>query len=204
MERTMKNVLVSAAVALMTLTLPGCFSPQAYSFTADSVSGINAPDRLAAGWTYSIENSIKDAKRTSFKPTSHPCSLHTYSLDGSSSLESAIRKAMQDFLEAGAETKSASNVARHISFRLEGFQPRFSCSIGATEGHCTGTAEIALGITVVKDGARRAFSVSSERTADASGGTMCANALAAPAEATRKAAKDVVERAMERIVTFAK
>lgn len=181
------------------LLISGC-AAQNYSYSASSVSGVNAPEKLSAGWTYSIDSSVKDARRNSFKPTSHPCSLHIYNLDGAPAIESAIRKGMEDFLDGGSE-QSATAGPRNIAFKLDMYQPRFSCAIGSVEGHCNGTAEIGLTVTITKDGTRKSFSVSSERTADASGGRMCATALAAPAEATRKAAKDVVERAMERVVS---
>ena len=192
-----------SAVAVVAFIVSGC-APQSYFRAANDVVAVNAPDRMKGDWTYSIDDSIKDARRSNFKPGGHPCSLHTYSIDAGVALDSAIRKAMQEFLENGAEKKSASDAKRHIAFRLESYQPRFSCAIGQVEGHCTGTAEIALGITVVRGDDRKSFTVSSERTADAAGGNMCAGALDAPAEASRKAAKDVVERAMERVLTALK
>jgi len=74
--------------------------------------------------------------------------------------------------------------------------------MGPIEGTCTGTSEVALAFSVVKDGTRSNFIVTSERSADAPAGQLCANALDAPAEATRKAIKDVIERASERLITI--
>jgi hypothetical protein len=186
-------------LAFIAVALSGC--AHHYQFDSSSVAGIEVPDRLGPGWTYTIDDSIHDARRTNFKPNGQPCSLHSYSLSVSDALEGAIRRGMDEFLEGGTTTKGAGSGPRNIIFRLEQFQPRFQCAIGATEGACTGTAEISLGVTVVNDGARRTFSVTAERSADAPGGSMCSNALAAPAEAARKAAKEVVERAIERIYT---
>ncbi len=194
--RTGKLSFTIAAALLAT----GC-ATQNYRYTADSVSSVSVPDRLKGSWTYSIDESIREARRTNFKPGGHPCSFHTFNLDGGAAIQSAIRKGMEEFLERGSEQASGGAGAQHIAFRLDSFQPRFSCAVGMSEGHCTGTAEIALAITLTRNGERRSFTVSSERTADGPGGSMCSTALAAPSEATRKAAKDVVERAMERIIT---
>lgn len=189
------------ALPVIALALWGC-AAQHYSFTTNTVSGVNVPDKLPSGWTYTLDDSLRDARRSGFKPNGQPCSLHTFSIDSSSALESAIRRSMQEFLENGTEQKGGTG-PRNITFRLESYAPRFQCALGSIEGACTGTVEISLGVTVSKDGARRSFSVTAERSADGPGGSMCSTALQAPNEAARKAAKDVVERAMEKIYTLA-
>ena len=188
-------------VGFMLALLTGCATT--YNKQSDSVVGINVPDRLKGGWTYSIDDSIKNARRNNFKPTSHICSAHTFNLDASATLASALRKGMQEFLESGSETNTAAGV-KHVAFKLDSYQPRFNCSVGMAEPHCNGTAEVVISVLVLMNGERKSFSVSTERSADAAGGNLCVNALDAPADATRKAAKDVVERAMERLLTVAK
>lgn len=184
--------------------LAGCFTPQTYKFTAQSAA-VNVPERIRGEWTYVIDDSIRDAKRFSFKPSGHVCSLHTYSLDASDALETTIRKAMLEFAESSSERKGTSgSSATEVVWKLDSFQPRFSCAVGQIEGSCTGTVEVALSVTVVKGGSRRTFSVSSERSGDAGSGKLCNNALAAPADAARKAIKDVVERALERMTNLAR
>jgi hypothetical protein len=187
-------------LAVAALCLTGC--AHHYQYESGSVAGVDVPDHLGPGWTYTIDDSIGEARRMNFKPNGLPCSAHTYSLSASDALEGAIRKGMEEFLEGGSATKGSGIGQRNITFRLEEFQPRFQCALGAMEGACTGTVEISLGVTVANDGKRHTFSVTAERSADAPGGRQCSNALAAPAEAARKAAKEVVERAIERIYTY--
>jgi len=193
--------ITTATLAFAALVLVGC-AAQHYSFTTDTVAGVNIPDKLPPGWTYTLDDSLRDARRSGFKPNGQPCSLHTFSIDSTSALESAIRRAMQEFLDNGTEQKGGGG-ARNITFRLENYAPRFQCALGSVEGACTGTVEISLGVTVNKDGARRSFSVTAERSADAPGGSMCSTALRAPNEAARKAAKEVVERALEKVYPLA-
>src|SRR6185369_15748224 len=120
----MRRILAMTICAASSLIVSGCFTPHHYSLTAQPVAGLNTPDRLTGTWTYSIDESIKDARRSGFKPMGNVCGLHTYSLDASSSIEGAIRKAMQDFLENGSEQAGSP---RHIAFKLDSFNPRFSC-----------------------------------------------------------------------------
>jgi uncharacterized lipoprotein YmbA len=192
----MKKLAITTVFALI---LAGCATT--YTKQTDSIGGVNVPDKMVGSWTYSIDDSIKDARRTNFKPGGQVCSAHIYNLDASVALESALRKGMQEFFENGSELKSPAGKMHHVAFRLESFQPRFSCTIGATEGYCNGTAEITMAVTVIKESGRRSFTVTSERSADGSAGSMCSTALNAPSEAVRKASKDVVERVMERLLS---
>ena len=186
-----------AAVAFGTIVLTGCFTPQSFMKDAPSVT-LSSFDKLPGSWTYLLDGSLKEAKRANFKPSGHVCSLHTFTLSAGDELSSATRRMLEDV--TGGKSDGAGN---SISARLESFNPRFSCAVGMVEGTCTGTSEIALGFTVVKDGKRNNFTVSSERSADAPAGQMCDKALDASAEATRKAIRDVLERASERIITIA-
>lgn len=197
----MSKRILTVVLSVVALQLAGC-AAQTYNKQTESIPAVNVPDQLKGNWTYSLDDSIREAKRSNFKPSGQVCSLHTFNLDSSAAIESVMRRAMQDFIPAGSESRSGSPM--HIAFRIESFQPRFSCTIGATEPTCTGVAEITLAATVVKDGNRRSFSVTSERSADMAGGNLCSTALNAPSEAVRKATRDAAERAMERILMLTK
>ena len=191
------KILTLAAIALSTVALTGCFTPQSFTRDASPAVALNTFDKVPGTWSYTIDGSLKDAKRSSFKPNGHVCSLHTYTLSAGDELFSATRRMLEDV--TGGSQSGAND---SINVRLESFSPRFSCAMGAVEGSCTGSSEVALTFSVVKDGKRSNFTVTSERSADAPAGQMCANALDAPAEATRKAIKDVLERASERLTTI--
>lgn len=191
------KILTIAATTFSAVLLSGCFTPQNFRRDTSTVS-LNSYDKLNSNWSYTIDNSIKDANRSNFKPNGHVCSLHTYTLSAGNELSSAARRMLEDL--TGGNQNGAIN---SITVRLESFSPKFSCAVGTVEGTCTGSAEIALAFTVLKDGKRSNFSVTSERNADAPAGQMCANALDAPAEATRKAIRDVLDRASERINSLA-
>ena len=195
MKATMRIAAICAASVSM-LFLSGCV-PQLYLRDTPSVT-VSTFDKINGSWKYTIDDSIKDARRTAFKPSGHVCSAHTYTLTAGDQLTSAVRKMLEDITE-GSQDDSKNT----ITVRLESFSPRFSCAMGVIEGTCTGTTEIALAFSVTKDGKKSNFTVTSERSADAPAGQLCDKALDAPAEATRKAIKDVLERASERITSLA-
>jgi hypothetical protein len=195
--RSILRLVALAPTVLITLSLTGCFT--AATYTRDVAKATpNSYDKLPGIWSYTIDDSLRSANRTGFKPTGLACSLHNYSLNAGDQLASAASRMLDDI--TGGKKEDATNT---IAVRLDTFAPKFSCAAGITEGTCTGTAEIALLFTVVKDGKRSNFTVSSERNSDSPSGAMCDKALDAPAEATRKAIKDVLERASERLTAIA-
>ncbi|WP_295542287.1 hypothetical protein [uncultured Pseudacidovorax sp.] len=185
------------------LAVGGC--AQTYSRNSVAVSGVNVTtisgEKAKGTWPVVIDESISNARRTGFKTTSQVCSGHTYNFDGSVALRSALQAASRELFEDTVLAKAATG-ANNVAFRLEEFNPRLSCQIGATEGVCTGTVEIGVSVLANVGGRRRSFTVNSQRSSDGPAGGLCEKALEVVEDATRRAAKDVAERAGERIATL--
>lgn len=190
-------------VVALAMVVTGC--AQTYSRNSVAVSGVNVTtisgEKAKGTWPVVIDESIANARRTGFKTTSQVCSAHTYNFDGSAAVRSALQAASRELFEDTVLAKAATG-PNNISFRLEEFNPRLSCQIGAVEGVCTGTVELGVSVLANVGGRRRSFTVNSQRSADGPAGGLCEKALEVVEDATRRAAKDVAERAGERIATL--
>jgi len=198
--------LLLGAIALM-----GCI-PQGYTTRPDPVTGINLytsdGGKIPGTWVYIIDDSVTSALRQ-IKASSNTCSLFTYSVTAGDSLASSVSNAMEQIFENTLPRKSLptnktaaqEGLTGTVIIKLDEFYPKFTCSTGQVEGHCSANTDLSMTVTLIKypDGKRRYVHASSQRSTDGGSGRMCAGASNVIAESVKKATKDVLERLGEKI-----
>lgn len=206
-------MLTRLLVIFFTLSfLSGCYQAQTYLTRPDPVVGINIYTadgaKIKGTWVYIIDDSVSSASRQ-IKASSIPCSLHTYPVNAGESVASSLSNAMKELFQnalprkalPSIEAAKAENLSGAVIVKLDEFNPRFSCTIGQFEGHCTASTDLALTATLVKypSGERNYVHASSQRSADGSSGKMCAGVSDVISESVKKATKDALERMGEKI-----